>query len=39
MSISVNRKSLVLMSVYMPHSGYADHHVEKVYSTIIRHNE
>ena len=35
MSISVNRKPLVLMSVYMPHSGYADRHVEKVYNTII----
>ena len=34
MSISVNKHPIVLMSVYMPHSGYADHHVEKVYKTI-----
>ena len=31
MSISVNKHPIVLMSVYMPHSRYADHHVEKVY--------
>ena len=36
MSISVNRQPIVLMSVYMPHSGYADHHVEKVYKTILK---
>ena len=36
MSISVNRQPLVLMSVYLPHSGYADHHVEKVYKTILK---
>ena len=24
------------MSVYMPHSGYADHQVEKVYKTILK---
>ena len=35
MSISVNKQPLVLMRVYMPHSGCADHHVEKIYSTII----
>ena len=35
MSISVNKQPVVLMSVYMPHSGYADHHVEKIYKTII----
>ena len=29
MSISVNKQPIVLMSVYMPHSGYPDHHVEK----------
>ena len=34
MSISVNRQPIVLMSVYMPHSGYPDHHVEKIYKTI-----
>ena len=36
MSISINKQPIVLMSVYMPHSGYADHHVEKVYKTIIK---
>ena len=36
MSISVNKQSIVLMSVYMPHSGYADHHFEKVYKTITK---
>ena len=34
MSISVNKHPIVLMSVYLPHSGYADHHVEKTYKTI-----
>ena len=34
MSISVNKHPIVLMSVYMPHKGYADHHVERVYKTI-----
>ena len=37
-SISVNRQPLVLMSVYLPHSGYADHHVEKVFKTILKKN-
>ena len=36
MSISVNKEPIVLMSVYMPHSGYADHQVEKVYKTILK---
>ena len=36
MSISVNKHPIVLLSVYMPHSGYADHHVEKVYRTITK---
>ena len=35
MSISVNKHPFVLMSVYLPHSGYADYHVEKTYKTII----
>ena len=39
MSISVNKQPIVLMSVYMPHSGYADHHVEKVYKTITKMTE
>ena len=29
MSISVNKQPKILVSVYMPHSGYPDHHVEK----------
>ena len=33
-SITVNKQHVLLMSVYFPHSGYADHHVEKVYSSI-----
>ena len=36
MSVSINKQPIVLMSVYMPHSGYADHHVEKVYKTITK---
>ena len=36
MSISVNKQPLVLMRVYLHHSGYADHHVEKVYKTILK---
>ena len=34
MSISVNRHPIVLMSVYLLHSGYAEYHVEKTYKTI-----
>ena len=33
-SITVNTQRVTLMSVYMPHSGYADYHVEKTYNTI-----
>ena len=36
MSISINKHPIVLMSVYLPHIGYADHHVEKVYKTITK---
>ena len=39
MSISVNKKPIFLMSVYMPHSLYADHHVEKVYKAITKMTE
>ena len=35
LSISVNKQPLTLMSVYMPHSGYPDHHVEETYKTIL----
>ena len=33
-TIVVNRQRIKLMSVYFPHSGYADHHIEKMYKTI-----
>ena len=33
-SITVNKQHVLLMSVYFTHSGYADHHVEKVYRSI-----
>ena len=33
-TILVNRQHLKLMSVYFPHSKYADHHIEKMYKTI-----
>ena len=39
MSISINKQPIVLMRVSMPHSGYADHHVEKVYKTMIKMTE
>ena len=33
----VNRQHIKLMSVYFPHSKYADHHIEKMYKTIEKH--
>ena len=36
-TILVNRRRIDLMSVYFPHSKYADHHVEKMYKTIEKH--
>ena len=36
-TILVNRQHIDLMSVYFPHSKYADHHIEKMYKTIERH--
>ena len=36
-TILVNRQHIKLMSVYFPHSKYADHHVEKMYKTIEKH--
>ena len=33
-SITVNKQHITLMSVYMPHSGHADHHVEKAQHMI-----
>ena len=31
---TVNKQPITLLSVYMPHSGYADDHVEKTYNMI-----
>ena len=36
-TILINRQHIKLMSVYFPHSKYADHHVEKMYKTIEEH--
>ena len=36
-TILVNRQHINLMSVYFPHSKYADHHIEKMYTTIEKH--
>ena len=36
-TVLVNRQHIKLMSVYFPHSKYADHHVEKMYKTIEKH--
>ena len=36
-TILVNRRRIDLMSVYFPHSKYADHHVEKMYKIIENH--
>ena len=36
-TILVNRQHIDLMSVYFPHSKYADHHIEKMYITIEKH--
>ena len=33
-SITVNKQHVLLMSENFPHSGFADHHVEKVYRSI-----
>ena len=35
LSISVNKQPITLVSVYMPHSGYPDHNIEKTYKTIL----
>ena len=35
MSISANNQPIILTSVYMPHSGYPDHQVEKTHKTIL----
>ena len=36
-TIVVNRQRIKLKSVYFTHSGYADHHIEKMYKTIEKH--
>ena len=36
-TILVNRQHIKLMSVYFPHSKYADHHIEKMYKTNEKH--
>ena len=36
-TVLVNRQHIDLMSVYFPHSKYADHHIEKMYKTIEKH--
>ena len=36
-TILVNQQHIKLMSVYFPHSKYADHHIEKMYKTIDNH--
>ena len=36
-TIMVNRQHIDLVSVYFPHSKYADHHVGKMYKTIEKH--
>ena len=36
-TILVNRQHIDLMSVYFPHSKYADHHIEKMTITIEKH--
>ena len=38
-TILVNRQRIKLMSVYFTRSGYADHHIEKMYRTIEKHTE
>ena len=36
-TIVANNQRIKLKSVYFSHSGYADHHVEKMYRTIEKH--
>ena len=36
-TVLANRQHFKLMSVYFPHSKYADHHIEKMYKTIETH--
>ena len=36
-TIVVNHQRIKLMSICIPHPGYADHHIEKMYKTIEKH--
>ena len=36
-SITVNKQRVLLMGVYIPHSGYADHHFERTYGANGKH--
>ena len=38
-SVTVNSQRVLLMSVYFPHSVYADHHVERAYRAIEKHSK
>ena len=38
-SITVNKQRVLLMSVYFPHSRYADHHVERACRAIEKHTK
>ena len=38
-SITVNKQQITLMSVYFPHSGFADHHVERAFNSIEKINQ
>ena len=38
-AIVLNRQRIKLMSVYFHHSGYADHHIEKMFKTMETHTE
>ena len=36
-TVLVNSQHVKLMSVYFPHSQYADHHIKKMYKAIKKH--
>ena len=38
-SITVNKQRVLLMSVHFPHSGYADHHVERACRAIEKYTK
>ena len=37
MMLKVNQRKIVLTCENLPHTGYADHHVEKMYKCIATH--